>query len=107
MTTSPRVDLSRVAEIAFASIAEGRGHVAAVRDELGVSGSTATRYIAAARAEGLLPSKEATASATRNPKAAAVAEALGVTYEALVAAVIEHADSDLRILGARHRRQED
>lgn len=102
MTSAPRVDLRRVAEIASSAIAEGRGHAAAVRDEMGVSLSTATRYIAAARAQGVLPGKGDPAAATRNPKAIAVAAALGVNYEALVAAVIQHAGSDLRILGTRH-----
>lgn len=71
---------------------EGHPPVQAVARLLGVGLRTATRRIAEARRAGLLGDV-----AIHNRKVAAVAKSLGVTYEALANAVVQHAGGDLRI----------
>lgn len=88
----------QVAEIYCAAVESGRAPVRAVRDRFAISLRTATNYVASARKAGLIPSEHGNAL-TRLAPAMRVANALGVSYEALVAAVVEHGTNGRLIVG--------
>ena len=78
---------------ALAGIAPAR----AVQTALGSSRPTAQRRIALAREAGLMPTVPERTKVARNKRAVAVAAALGVSYDDLMAAVRTHANGDLRV----------
>lgn len=92
-----RAELERVAEVYREAARVGERPAKAVKNDLGCTQSTASRRIAAARAAGLLDPYEVETYTFVNVKAFRIAEALGVSYPALMAAIREHANGDLRL----------
>ncbi len=92
-----RPALDVVAACYTAAAQEGAPPTMAVRDRFGVAKSTAEGWICQARSAGLLRHVSPGARTARNPKALAVATALGLEYDALITAVQEHADGNLRV----------
>lgn len=76
--------------------AEGRPPVKAVVDECGVQRWTAARLLQRARDRGMLPKVGSGARVERNAKCLHVADALGVDYDDLVAAV-RQVGGDIRV----------
>jgi DNA-binding transcriptional ArsR family regulator len=91
-------ELEQIAAIYSEAAAAGDRPTLAVQQVFGLPRSTASRRIARARELGLLDPGRVGRGAQRNPKALRVAQALGVTYEDLAGAVLEHAAGDLRIM---------
>ncbi len=91
----PPLDVVAACYTAAAQAAESPTN--AVRDRFGVAKSTAEGWICQARSAGLLRQVSPGARTARNPKALAVATALGLEYDALITAVQEHADGNLRV----------
>ncbi|MFD0902347.1 helix-turn-helix domain-containing protein [Actinomadura sediminis] len=94
-TPSGAMDADRAAEVARvyrAAARTGHGPTKAVAAHFKVSRATAGRWVAHARHTGLLKDEP-----RRNPKALAVAQALGVPYEDLCRAIRDHAGGDLRV----------
>lgn len=88
-----------VAEVYNQAAREGHSPLTAVALAMGKSKATASRHVNAARAAGLIDS-ELGRSGYINAKAMRVAQALGIPYSDLIAAVLEHADGDLRVMPA-------
>lgn len=89
--------LRRVSAVYRHAAERGEPPLRAVVREFDRPRSTASRWIAAARQRGYLPVIAKGQHANRNAKAVAVAEALGIAYDDLVAAVRNHANGDLRV----------
>ena len=85
------------ARVYMAAARRGEPPRAAVARRFNVSTATASRIVAQARDSGFLPKAAPGSSPRVNPKVLAVARALGVHPEHLLAAVLEHADGDLRV----------
>lgn len=85
--------MTKVAEIYRRAADTGEPPARAVSEALSIPMPTANAWIRRAKDLGLLDE----ATRLRNAKAVRVAAALGVSYEALVAAIVEHADGDLRV----------
>ena len=75
----------------------GQPPTKAVAEHFGAPRSTAGRWVWIVRALGFIPPVTAGKSPRRNPKVAAVADALGVSPFALEQAIRKHANGDLRI----------
>jgi DNA-binding Lrp family transcriptional regulator len=88
-------ELSRVADAYNRAAREGRTPGVAVRAELGLSKGQAHRRIDKARQAGLI--EDFGPSGYINRRAMLVANALGVPYRELVAAILEHADGAIRV----------
>ena len=86
--------LAKVAEVYAGASDSGGGGTLAVQQHFSVSRSTAGAWVGRARAAGLLAGVPPQGV---NQRAKAVAAALGVSYEALIAAVLVHAGGDLRV----------
>ncbi|MCT1363295.1 hypothetical protein [Microbacterium sp. p3-SID131] len=86
--------LHEVARVYIEAAASSRTPLKVVADHFGVSQSTATRRVAAARKSGLVPE----VTSTTNPYVAAICADLGVSVEAFEAAVRRHApNGNLRV----------
>lgn len=96
------MDLRHIADAYNQAARSGGSPLAAVATLTGKSKATASRYVESAREIGLID-RELGESGHISARAMRVAQAIGVPYDLLVAAVIEHADGDLR-LGTRTRR---
>lgn len=93
-----RVDYQKVAEVYRAAVLRGDPPTKAVREAFDICQSTAGQRVQRARQAGLLPEASGRGEhLTRNRRALLVADALGVEYDALVAAIHEHAEGDLRL----------
>lgn len=90
-----RQDMPRVAAIWLEAAWRGEAPVAAVAEAFTVPHRTASHWVKQARMEGLLPTTDE--SHVRHKKLQAVADAVGVDYGKLRAAILEHAGGDLRI----------
>lgn len=90
-------DLCEVAELYLSAAHEAKPPTQAVRHGLGVSYGTAARLVGLARKRGLLPE----GPVQRHARALAVAQALGVEYDALVDAICHLAGGSLQIRRAR------
>ena len=86
--------LAKVAEVYSSASERGDGGTLAVQHHFGVSRSTAGTWVGRARSAGLL---EGVKPQGINQRAKAVAAALGVSYDDLIAAILTHADGDLRV----------
>lgn len=85
--------LSDVARVYRAAELNAKAPAAAVSEHFGTPRRTASYWIRLARERGHL----STDHESRSPKVLAVADAIGVDYEALRDAIITHAGGDLRI----------
>lgn len=85
--------LTRVAQIYREAAAVGAGQAVAVSTALGIPMATANSWIRRAKDRGLLAEDQQ----ARTPKAVRVAAALGVEYDALVAAIREHANGRIAV----------
>lgn len=93
----PGHHLDQVAEVYLEAAALGhRACTQAVQETWNVSHSTAAKWVARARAKGLIPPTSPGRGLNIDLKFDRVAEALGVDVQALIDAVIAHADGDLR-----------
>src|SRR5690242_14719270 len=93
MTNNPA--FARVADVYRQAALAGRGPAKAVSETLGIPLPTANAWIRRTKDLGLL--EENFRVVHRNARAVRVADALGIDYDTLVAAVLEHADGDLRV----------
>lgn len=93
--------LAQVADVYLEACGIGEPPTVAVQETWNVSRPTAGRWVMHARAQGLLPATTQGKAPIQSPKVAVVAQALGVTPDALERALLEHADGDLRIAMTR------
>ena len=89
--------LEDVAKVYNAACERGEHPTKAVVLKYRWTRSKASRYVAQARNEGLIPPADGPSAPTRNRKAVLVAEALGVDYDELCNAIWQHAEGDLRV----------
>lgn len=87
--------LERVATIYRQAATAGKPPAKTVAETLKIPQATAGAWIRRAKDVGLL--KERVEVKKRNVRALRVAEALGIEYDVLVAAVMKHAGGDLRV----------
>jgi hypothetical protein len=95
--TITRAELERVAAIYRSARERGERPSLTVMTTLGLNRSATSRRLVKVRALGLLEPARPGRTTPRNAKAEAIAQELGVTYEALVGAVLKHANGDFRV----------
>lgn len=92
-----RSKLPDVADVYMSAAREGNWIAVAVADHFGVSMRTAGNWIAHAKTAGLIPE----GVPKFNKDALAVSRALGITYEELHGAIMDHAGGYIRLTAKR------
>lgn len=92
-----KTKLSEVAKVYLEAARSGGYSAKAVAEHFGIARSTANVWIARAKSADLLPDQ----TPKLNKDALAVSRALGITYEELHSAIMDHAGGYIRLTAKR------